>query len=207
MRLWLHISQLWVLVKTSTEPGQILPSWTEYDWVRWWSQPVLENDAFSDEIRSLPCWIRMIISSVSVASCVPLCSAAFYGGFQKFLIQQIHVMLLSMSEFIRSYLRAPKLFHLLWHSLHVLDKQKAGTVKEIISVWEQDVNTLQVQVSQHSQPAFEPFAVVVAARQAANFRSLLNASYFWWKVSTLLECDSVVYLPSWFQRQYYPISS
>jgi hypothetical protein len=63
------------------------------------------------------------------------------------------------------------------HLLHVLDKEKAGTIKEIISVREQDVNALQV--SQHSQPAFEPFVVVVAARQAANFRSLLNTSYFW----------------------------
>jgi hypothetical protein len=59
----------------------------------------------------------------------------------------------------------------------ILDKEKTGTVKKIISVQEQDVNALQV--SQHSQPALEQFVVAVAARQAANFRSLLNASYFW----------------------------
>jgi hypothetical protein len=33
-----------------------------------------------------------------------------------------------------------KLFHLLWHLSHILDKEKAGTVKEINSVQEEDVN-------------------------------------------------------------------
>ena len=59
---------------------------------------------------------------------------------------------------------------------HALDKEKTGMVNDHIWVRKQDVNALS---QSPSQPAFDTFAAAAAAREAADFCSLLNALYFW----------------------------
>jgi hypothetical protein len=62
-------------------------------------------------------------------------------------------------------------------STSIYPKENVGTVNGIVSMRGQGVDVLQDSQSS----VFEPFAVtlVVAGRRAADFRSLLNASYFW----------------------------
>ena len=134
-------------MKTGTELDRLFLSWAELDWVHWRSQPVPENVAFSDEIWGRPQWIWMTINLFllqSVSHCVLLHSTEVFRSL--FISENTHYLLSmrSMSEFLRSYLCSvpPSPPLATPTSIHpALDKEKAGTVKEVIWVWKQDVNT------------------------------------------------------------------